>query len=65
MEQTSLDVEITASKNGPYLVEGRIVVISEDGSRQVKQGTVALCRCGGSSMKPYCDGTHKLIGFKS
>ncbi|MCE4598784.1 MAG: CDGSH iron-sulfur domain-containing protein [Desulfurococcales archaeon] len=46
-------VRIIASKNGPLLVE-------VDG--KVK---TALCRCGGSNNKPYCDGTHAKIGFKA
>jgi len=46
-------VKIIARENGPYLVE-------VDG--QVK---AALCRCGYSSNKPFCDGTHKKVGFQA
>jgi CDGSH-type Zn-finger protein len=48
------------------LVRGNVEVLDADG-RPVHKGrrTVALCRCGGSSIKPWCDGTHKVNGFSS
>ncbi|QAV71351.1 CDGSH iron-sulfur domain-containing protein [Salinibacterium sp. UTAS2018] len=60
------DVEITACTNGPLLVRGEIDLRSADGEpiEQVRN-TVALCRCGVSAIKPFCDGTHKLINFKA
>lgn len=59
------DVRITALKNGPYKVEGAIE-LSYDGTPVPAGGsTVFLCRCGASSKKPFCDGTHSKIGFQA
>lgn len=55
---------IEATPDGPLLVHGTLLVRASDGTCAVKQGTTALCRCGGSVNKPYCDGTHARIGFK-
>jgi len=54
---------ITASRNGPLLVEFECVVKDADGNvvREIRKG--AFCRCGQSSTKPFCDGTHKKVGF--
>ena len=55
---------IVARKNGPYLVTHcQILKGSADGKVHDTAGTVALCRCGGSANKPFCDGTHNTIGF--
>ena len=51
------DVTIKISPKGPYLVTGSIALTNADGS------AVALCRCGASVTKPFCDGTHSKIGF--
>jgi CDGSH-type Zn-finger protein len=58
------DVIITPLDNGPYLVKGPAKIIDVDGTTyDVKKETVALCRCGGSTSKPFCDGTHSKTGF--
>jgi CDGSH-type Zn-finger protein len=58
-------VTITIRPNGPYLVKGPIRLVDADGNEFPVQGdTVALCRCGGSTNKPFCDGTHSKIGFQ-
>jgi CDGSH-type Zn-finger protein len=59
------DVTIRTKENGPYLVTGPFTLTDNDGSRfEVEAGkTVALCRCGGSENKPFCDATHSRIGF--
>ena len=59
------DVEITVRTNGPYLVKGPIRILDANGNEFDRGGreTVALCRCGGSTNKPFCDGTHSKIGF--
>ena len=59
-------VEIKVRHNGPYKVTGPVRLIDADG-REYDLGqrgeTIALCRCGGSKTKPFCDGTHRRIGF--
>jgi CDGSH-type Zn-finger protein len=62
------DVEIKARHNGPYRVVGPIRLIDADGNPYDlgEQGEViALCRCGGSTTKPFCDGSHSRIGFEA
>ena len=54
---------IQVSKGGPYLVKGKFTFVSTDGKEEIKQGSIALCRCGGSGNKPFCDGTHRKNGF--
>ena len=57
---------ITPYRNGPYLVRGEFTILDQDGNEITrKRETVALCRCGRSQNKPFCDGTHKVIGFKA
>lgn len=56
-----LKVEVTP--NGPYLIKTECLIVHSDGREETKTGTVALCRCGASSNKPYCDGTHRKNGF--
>ena len=59
------NVKITVTLNGPYQVDGPIKLVDEDGNEfPVDEGeSVWLCRCGGSSDKPFCDGTHRRKGF--
>lgn len=61
-------VEIKARHNGPYKITGAVRLIDADG-REYDLGqrgkTIALCRCGGSQTKPFCDGTHSQIGFRA
>ena len=60
------EVEIKARENGPYRVQGPIRLIDADGNEfdlGERGETIALCRCGGSTTKPFCDGTHSKIGF--
>ncbi len=62
------DVKITVQKNGPYIVvvDGSMTIVDHEGKEiPHKVGRpVALCRCGGSVSKPFCDGTHSQIGFQ-
>ncbi len=52
--------------DGPILVTGEFKIMLANGQEiPVEGNTVALCRCGASSKKPFCDGSHKQIGFKS
>ena len=55
--------KIKVMKNGPLLVEGGCSLMSNEGKELAGQGSYALCRCGGSGKKPFCDGTHTKIGF--
>ena len=55
---------IVVCPDGPLLVRGDFDITSTSGERLPRsRKTVALCRCGASAIKPYCDGSHKLIGF--
>ena len=57
---------ITPYPDGPYLVRGDFTVLDQDGNEVPQERrTIALCRCGKSRIRPLCDGTHKLIGFKA
>ncbi|MDX2046151.1 MAG: (4Fe-4S)-binding protein [Chitinophagaceae bacterium] len=57
-------IEIQVSENGPYLIKTECLIQHSDGREEKKSGTVALCRCGSSQNKPYCDGSHKKTGFE-
>jgi CDGSH-type Zn-finger protein len=52
-------------KNGPLLLKGNVTILSSSGRRAWRGKQVALCRCGSSGNKPFCDGSHKRIGFMS
>lgn len=54
---------VEASPNGPLLVYGNIVVKDKEGNETRKNKVTAFCRCGASGNKPYCDGSHRKIGF--
>lgn len=60
-------VVITVLDNGPYLVKGATEIVDVEGNCWDTAGrpSVALCRCGGSGNKPFCDGTHARIGFEA
>jgi len=55
--------KVTVTKGGPLLVEGILTVTLPNGEVTEKKGMTALCRCGASSNKPYCDGSHAKIEF--
>ncbi len=57
------DHVIEATPNGPLVLQGPCIVKHPDGSEDTHQGKVALCRCGASAKKPYCDGSHRRSGF--
>jgi CDGSH-type Zn-finger protein len=62
------EVEIKVRHNGPYKVTGPITLIDADGNRYELPDDgkpIALCRCGGSKTKPFCDKTHSEIGFRA
>lgn len=57
--------QINLAKDGPYILQGNYKIIDEAGNETLKSGKLALCRCGVSANKPFCDGSHKNSGFKS
>ena len=58
--------ELTPYPDGPYLLRGDFRLTDPDGAEiDPRRKTIALCRCGASRRKPFCDGTHKLIGFRA
>jgi CDGSH-type Zn-finger protein/uncharacterized Fe-S cluster protein YjdI len=63
IEDRSGPVEITAFDNGPYEIKGRFEIIGSDGSRIARKTEAYFCRCGASGNKPFCDGSHKRLGF--
>jgi CDGSH-type Zn-finger protein len=58
-----MSVTIKIRDNGPYVIEGDFTLVDANGN-EVPLTKRALCRCGGSTMKPFCDGTHSKIGFQ-
>jgi CDGSH-type Zn-finger protein len=60
------EAEIVPYRDGPYLVRGPFTIRDQDGnSIETSRRTVALCRCGKSRIRPFCDGTHRLIRFRA
>lgn len=57
-ENNMQNVKIQISAGGPLLVEGTCTIVNKDGKEELKDGKFALCRCGQSNKKPYCDGSH-------
>ena len=56
--------QIKVTKDGPLIIQGNCALMGSDGRELERCGPFALCRCGGSKNKPYCDGTHKVMGFE-
>ena len=60
------EASVTVYRDGPLIVRGPVKFLDQDGNEiAVNRKVVALCRCGKSRMKPLCDGTHKVAGFKA
>ena len=59
------DVTINIIKNGPLIVNGPVDLKDSEGKAYPAQKRMALCRCGASTEKPFCDGTHSKIGFQA
>ena len=65
-----MPLTIKVRQNGPYAIDlttGEVLLTDHEGTPiPLPEGktTIALCRCGASSRKPFCDGTHSKIGFK-
>ena len=57
---------ITPYRDGPLIVRGDFRLLDQDGAEiDPGRATVALCRCGKSAIKPFCDGSHKRSGFSA
>jgi CDGSH-type Zn-finger protein/uncharacterized Fe-S cluster protein YjdI len=58
-------LSVKPAKDGPILVRGNVTVVASSGRKAWSGTQAAFCRCGASGNKPFCDGEHKKIGFKS
>lgn len=66
VEHTDDVVTVTPCEDGPLLLRGPFRLVTQDGVPiPAGRSTVALCRCGRSAVKPFCDGSHKVIGFRA
>ncbi len=65
LAQRNGTVTIAAAENGPLLVTGSLEIVSGTGRTVDRCGKTALCRCGASANKPYCDGSHRTNGFRA
>ncbi len=61
--KTDAALRVQPSTNGPLLLQGRFTITDASG-KTVEGGNTALCRCGGSQNKPFCDGSHRRLGFE-
>jgi uncharacterized Fe-S cluster protein YjdI len=62
-EEAPAEATIEPRPNGPLFVRGRVRIVGADGEVVREDTRVALCRCGGSANKPFCDGSHRRNGF--
>jgi CDGSH-type Zn-finger protein len=59
---------IRCRENGPYIIQGTVTVVDHQGKAFTPppgKDTIALCRCGHSKNRPFCDGSHRTIGFQA
>ncbi|MBM7502975.1 CDGSH iron-sulfur domain-containing protein [Agromyces aurantiacus] len=57
---------ITACPDGPLIARGPIELVDEHGDPiERRRRTIALCRCGASAIRPFCDGSHRTVGFRT
>ena len=63
--ETGGPLAIKAVKDGPLLLKGNVTMSGASGRSSWQGKQVALCRCGASTNKPFCDGSHKKVGFSS
>lgn len=61
------ETKITVNNNGPLRIEGEFAIYDPEGKAFGLAGrtVISLCRCGNSANKPFCDGSHKKVGFQS
>jgi CDGSH-type Zn-finger protein/uncharacterized Fe-S cluster protein YjdI len=65
LEERGGSLEINPAPNGPLLVNGPVEIMTGTGRCVERTTETALCRCGASENKPYCDGSHQKVGFRS
>lgn len=58
-------LQVKPAPDGPLLIKGNVTLVSSSGRESWRGSQAALCRCGASNNKPFCDGQHKKVGFKS
>lgn len=56
-------IHVEVLKDGPLMVKGELTVKKANGDEEIKTKNTFFCRCGASANKPYCDGSHKKVGF--
>ena len=57
---------VTVCPDGPLIVRGPIELLDEHGDPiERRRRTIALCRCGASAIRPFCDGSHRVVGFRT
>ena len=60
------EVRITSYRDGPLIVRGPFTLVDQDGGEiELERSPVALCRCGKSRMRPFCDGSHQVVRFRA
>ncbi len=65
-EPRKIETVITPYRDGPLLVRGDFRLQDQDGNEiEAGRETIALCRCGKSRTRPFCDGSHKLVDFRA
>lgn len=63
MEENEKTVTVTATPNGPFIIEGDFKFVDREGNTRMQNGKTAFCRCGHSHNQPFCDGTHLKVHF--
>jgi len=63
-EEVAAGASVSIMKNGPLLVEGDFRIIGPEGNELKSMIITSFCRCGHSRAQPYCDGTHRKVGFE-
>jgi CDGSH-type Zn-finger protein/uncharacterized Fe-S cluster protein YjdI len=63
LERRAGPLALALANNGPLLIKGNLEVVTGTGRTVLRTRSTALCRCGASANKPFCDGTHSKIGF--
>ena len=64
-ETPAADTTVEPRPNGPLFVRGRLKIVDADGQLIREDTRLALCRCGASENKPFCDGSHRRISFRT